>query len=73
LATEIGVRSAVVLVYYRGQTPGFVLIGRSLREIEIREDQQGKIVLAGWIAIMLISLSSVFIIGKINRKRGTIP
>jgi len=63
---KIGVRSAVVLVYYRGQTPGFVLIGRSLREIEIREDQQGKIVLAGWIAIMLISLSSVFIIGKIK-------
>ena len=63
---KAGVRSAVVLVYYNGQTPGFVLIGRSLREIEIREDQQGKIVFAGWIVTMLLSLSSVFVINRIK-------
>lgn len=61
-----GVRSAMVLIYYNGQRPGFVLIGRSLREIEIREDQQGKIVLAGWIITMLLSLSSVLIISRIK-------
>jgi hypothetical protein len=59
-----GVRSAAVLAYYTGQIPGFVLIGRSLREIEIREDQQEKIVLAGWIVTMLLSLSSVFVVNK---------
>lgn len=63
---KTGVRSAVVVVYYKGQTPGFVLIGRSLREIEIRESQQEIIVFAGWIVTMLISLSSVFVISKIK-------
>src|SRR5882724_11555 len=33
-----GVRSAVVIVPYGGTHPGFVLVGRSLREVEIREN-----------------------------------
>jgi len=62
---QAGVRSAVVAIYYKGAKPGFVLVGRSLREIEIRENQQEMIVLMGWTVTMLMSLSSVFIINKI--------
>jgi hypothetical protein len=63
---KIGVRSAAVLVYYNAQTPGFILIGRSLREIEIRESQQEMIVFAGWLVTMFLSLSSVLIVSRIK-------
>lgn len=33
------VRSAIVVVHYNGLQSGFVLAGRSLREVEIREDK----------------------------------
>jgi hypothetical protein len=35
---EPGVRIAAVVVRFTGAQPGFVLAGRSLREVEIRED-----------------------------------
>jgi hypothetical protein len=61
---KTGVRSAVVLDYYKGQASGFVLVGRSLREVEIREDRLELIVFAGWSVTMLLSLLSVFAIRK---------
>jgi hypothetical protein len=63
---KTGVRSAVVLDYYKGPIPGFVLIGRSLREIEVREDQQEQIVFLGWAVTMLASLFSIVVISKIK-------
>ena len=63
---KTGVRSAVVIDYYKGPVPGFVLIGRSLREIEIRENQQEMIVFAGWAVTMFLSLISVFMVNKIK-------
>jgi hypothetical protein len=36
---ERGVRIASVIVSYNGNNPGFVLVGRSLRETEVRESQ----------------------------------
>ncbi len=36
---EPGVRSAIVVVRTNGTHPGFVMAGRSLREVEVREDQ----------------------------------
>lgn len=44
-----GVRSATVIVPYRGSNPGFVLAGRSLREVEKREDQLTTNLALGWI------------------------
>lgn len=35
---ESGVRSAAVLIHYTGTTSGYVLAGRSLREVEKREE-----------------------------------
>jgi hypothetical protein len=61
-----GVRSAVVVDYYKGPVPGFVLIGRSIREIEIREKQQEYIVFLGWAVTMLVSLLAVSALSKLK-------
>ncbi len=62
-----GVRSAVVVRKYNG---GFVLVGKSLREIEKREDLLLFQVVAAWSLIMLSSLASKAILdGKLEKKR----
>jgi hypothetical protein len=61
-----GIRSAVILDYYKGPIPGFVLIGRSIKEVEIREANLEYIVLAGWIVTMLASLSTIFALSKLK-------
>lgn len=50
---ERGVRNATVLVHYSGHKSGFVLAGRSLREVETRVPALGRLILAGWIGSML--------------------
>lgn len=59
----IGVRSAVVVTKY---TNGFVLVGRSLTEVEKREDQLLLNVLLGLIATLFISF---FFTGVFLQKR----
>lgn len=49
---EPGVRSAVVLARYNS---GFVLAGRSLREVEVREDKLFIQVSAAWLISIVIS------------------
>jgi hypothetical protein len=61
-----GIRSAVVLDYYKGPMPGFVLIGRSIKEVETRETNLEYIVLAGWIFTMLASFSTIFALSKLK-------
>ena len=56
-----GVRSAVVLAYYKGKESGFVLAGRSLREIEIRETRLEIQVGVAWIVILTATLIAVII------------
>jgi hypothetical protein len=63
---QVGVRSAVVVDYYKGPVPGFVLIGRSIKEVEIRETQQEYIVFLGWATTMLVSLLTVFALSKLK-------
>ena len=53
---EAGVRIAAVVVSYAGTTPGFVLAGRSLREVEKREAQAEFEAGAAWIAALGLSL-----------------
>lgn len=60
-----GVRSAVVVTQFQGPNSGFVLAGRSLREVEIREDNILHIVELGCIAMLLISLLATAIIFKV--------
>jgi len=61
-----GVRSAAVLVRFGGPRPGYVLAGRSLREVEIRESGLNLVLVLAWaasvggslIAVVLVELGS---------------
>jgi hypothetical protein len=64
-----GVRIAAVVIDYKGAKPGFVLAGRSLREVEKRVDLMGMYAVAAWIATLgatlgLIGLGEVFLTEK---------
>ncbi len=59
-----GVREALVVNYYKGQQEGYVAIGRSLREVEIREDNLQKMVFVGW----LITLATTFVLKYFSKK-----
>ncbi len=50
-----GVRSAAVVVHYTGVQSGFVLAGRSIREIEWRETQIRNLVAALWAGSLLVT------------------
>ncbi len=62
---QSGVRSAVVVTQFKGANSGFVLAGRSLREVEKREDFMLQIVFAGWIAMLLATLLATVTIFKL--------
>jgi len=51
-----GVRSAVVVRHYGGANPGFLLAGRSLREIELRVRRFAGLLLLVWGASLVILL-----------------
>jgi hypothetical protein len=51
-----GVRDAVVVVRYSGASSGFVMAGRSLREVEARESQLSAMVGLTWLAALGASL-----------------
>jgi hypothetical protein len=59
--TAGGLRFAAVVIHFSASsTSGFVLAGRSLREVENREGQLVWIVLAGWVVTLLIVCAIVF-------------
>ena len=53
---ESGVRMAAVVVSYGGSQPGFVLAGRSLREVEKRESQVEQITGIVWLVSLAVLL-----------------
>ncbi len=69
---EPGVRLAAVIVRSQGAQPGFVLAGRSLREVEVWEDNALREAAAAWFVTMISSLAAV-IFGEffLAEKRGT--
>ncbi len=55
------VRIALVVMKVQGAQSGFVAAGRSLREVEVREDQLTKMIAATWfISILLVLGIAVF-------------
>jgi hypothetical protein len=64
---ENGVRIAAVVVRYDN---GFVLAGRSLREVEKRESQTEQISVAAMLAIWVTTLIVVVLGELIGRKKG---
>jgi hypothetical protein len=59
---EPGVRIASVVMGYSGNKPGFIVVGRSLREVEIREDQVQTYAGLAWIVTVLGSLIMVTLV-----------
>jgi hypothetical protein len=59
---EAGVRIAAVVVRVGGAHPGFVLAGRSLREVEKRVDQVQTFTGAAWLATLVASLVLVILL-----------
>jgi hypothetical protein len=56
LQPESGVRIASVIVKYDGVRPGFVLAGRSMRELESRTAQIRMFVAIAWVIVAGVSL-----------------
>jgi hypothetical protein len=46
------VRIAAVVERVGGSHPGFVLAGRNMREVELREDQVGQMARLAWIGML---------------------
>jgi hypothetical protein len=53
---EPGVRIAAVIIRYQGAQSGFVLAGRSLREVEVREDNAEAYAGAAWVVTLAATL-----------------
>ncbi len=53
---EPGVRIAAVVTSYKGANPGFVLVGRSMREVEKRIDQIGLLCAITWLVTLGLAL-----------------
>lgn len=65
-----GVREAVVVKAFSGQQSGFVVVGRSLAEIEIRENRTCLMAaLAGILALALTFIIILFLTNKSMRPR----
>ena len=54
---EPGVRQAVVGLYHTGVNPGYIFVGRSLREVEYREVRLLGMTATAWAITMLGSLA----------------
>ena len=67
---EPGVRSAVVILQVSGAQAGFVLAGRSLREVEKREAQLTNEVLAAWLVTLLGTFLLVVLFESLPFTRG---
>jgi hypothetical protein len=53
---------AAVVARIQGAQPGFVLAGRSLREVEVREDNAELEAGAAWIVTLGASLAAVILV-----------
>lgn len=59
---EPGVRVATVITRYGGEEPGFVMAGRSLREVESRINRLGQMIGLGWLFSLFASLAAIAVI-----------
>lgn len=64
---EPGVRSAAVIVHYTGTRSGFVMAGRSLREVEARIDQLTLLTGAGWVGTLAVTVVVTFLVELLFR------
>ena len=65
-APKPNIHIAAVIVHFGGSHPGFVLAGRSLREVEKRETTLGEEFLLTWLIALIVAATSCFIAAKKN-------
>ena len=66
-----GVRNAAVLTYYKSsQASGFILVGRSLREVETRELDLLKVVGTAWALTLAVTLLAHYLFLYKSAVRG---
>lgn len=68
---EPNVRSAVIMVAINGGNDGFVLAGRNMREVEIREDQTLKLAILGGVVTLFLTLFIVTLLEVVISPRLT--
>ena len=61
-------REAIVVTYFNNKHEGYVLAGRSLREVELREDHILQLAGLGWLATMIGSLIAALLFIKSPKK-----
>lgn len=66
-----GIRVAAVLQKYTGKTPGYILAGRSIREIEKREDFLKKGVGLAYIVTLIATFISIYFVDRFLNKGTT--
>ena len=66
---KVGVRIAAVVTRFDGASSGFVLAGRNMREIEIREDRLLFHVFAAWLVTLAAAFISALIFAPNPRKK----
>lgn len=59
------VRNAIVVRYFQGKVSGFVLVGRSLREVEKRENNLMGVVAIGW----LVAMTATFVLKYLSPRK----
>ncbi len=65
---RVDVRTAIVVVPFHGQTQsGFVVAGRSLREVEVRENKTALAAGLFWVAGLLATLVSTILLYIVSR------
>ena len=72
---QTGVRVALVITKYGGANPGFVAVGRSLREVEQRESILGLQVLVAWlvgmVGLFILIVGGEFMLSRFSSRENT--
>ncbi len=63
-----GVRSVIVVQHFEGKNSGYVLVGRSLRQIELTEDHIMILIFVGWLASLFCMLVAIVFIKFLEPK-----
>lgn len=63
------VREAVVLRKYQGSAKGYVLVGRSLREVEKRVDSLTKSIGIAWAVILVGTFATLLFVDSVVKKK----
>jgi sensor histidine kinase regulating citrate/malate metabolism len=59
-----GLRFALVVKYFDGQNSGYVVVGRSIKEVETREGDLLRGVIVGWIVTLIITLLASLMVNR---------